>query len=242
MQIVLRTRRRVLSTLRRLKRRLLARLQGGDRYFLADVRTVVHIGANTGQARHTYDAYGLTCTWIEPVPRLYAQLGENIRYMPGQRALQALLADKVDEKVHFHVSNFNGLASSMFELGEHDKIWPEVFYTETIELHTTTLNRLIDCYNIVLETPAALILDVQGAELRVLQGAGNMLGRFLYVKVEATDFAVYQGGCTLEELTSFLEKNGFCEIERQTQAATADRRKCYDVLFKAFPAGQPWRT
>jgi hypothetical protein len=36
-----------------------------------------------------------------------------------------------------------------------------------------------------------LILDVQGAELKVLKGCGHLISKFRYIKLEAAEFEMY---------------------------------------------------
>ena len=57
----------------------------------------------------------------------------------------------------------------------------------------------------------ALVMDVQGAELLVLKGAGQMLGEFRFVKAEAADFESYIDCAKLEDLRQYLEPWGFRE-------------------------------
>ncbi len=60
-----------------------------------------------------------------------------------------------------------------------------------------------------------LVMDVQGAELKVLQCPSQTLIQLKYILAEAADFNSYDGGCTLQELVRFLLPLGFL-IERRT--------------------------
>lgn len=53
------------------------------------------------------------------------------------------------------------------------------------------------------------VLDVQGAELLVLKGAGNYLAQMNFVCCEAADFEAYAGACKLKTLSAFMQENGF---------------------------------
>ena len=64
---------------------------------MREVTGVIHVGANTGQERHIYNAHGLRVLWVEPFPEVFAALEANIRGIAGQTALNAILAD-VDGK------------------------------------------------------------------------------------------------------------------------------------------------
>jgi FkbM family methyltransferase len=64
--------------------------------------------------------------WIEPVPEQFTALQANIRDLPRQTAIHALVTDTDGEYRTLHVSNNNGESSSIFTLHLHKNIWPEV--------------------------------------------------------------------------------------------------------------------
>ena len=116
-----------------------------------------------------YDKYGLSVVWVEAIPAIYAELTRNIQPYPKQTAVQAILTDKVGDKVNFNIASNSGEFSSIFDLALHTDIWPEVNYVAKIELQTDTLDHLL--IERGLDGPVdALILDTQGSELLVLKG------------------------------------------------------------------------
>jgi hypothetical protein len=55
-----------------------------------------------------------------------------------------------------------------------------------------------------------LVMDVQGAELKVLKGATNLLkDSMIYIWAEVSEEALYEGGCTFSEITAFLNEQGY---------------------------------
>jgi hypothetical protein len=42
--------------------------------YLRKVRGVIHVGANEGQERDLYAAFGLNVIWIEPIPEVFQVL------------------------------------------------------------------------------------------------------------------------------------------------------------------------
>ena len=132
----------------------------------------------------------------------------------------------------FKVSNLDGGSSSIFDLSGHAKIWPSIHYVQSIKIRGHTLANVISNHNINMRDYQALVMDVQGAELMVLMGAENYLKFFKYIKVEASDFELYVGGCLFEDLTTFLLKHGF-EVERKVKFAVQyGKGSCYNVLYK----------
>ena len=196
----------------RLKHRVRA---GSEAAHFRRLRGVVHVGANTGQERHLYDSYGIRVLWIEPIPEVFARLQSNIAGFEGQKAVQALVADRSGVEVDFHVANNDGASSSMLELGEHRELWPEVHFNRSIRMRTISLPDLLRDSGADLTRYNALVMDTQGSELLVLQGAIPLLAHFDYVKTEAADFEAYKNCCTVKDLGAFMAAHGFDEIDRR---------------------------
>jgi FkbM family methyltransferase len=201
-------------------------------HFLRDVRGVIHVGANSGQERDIYYAHGTCVTWIEPIPEVFARLQANIARLPRQRAIQGLVSDTVGTRYRFHISNNDGQSSSFLPFRHHSDIWPDVHFERTIELASETLPSLLKRHSIDHRDHQALVLDTQGSELLVLRGAVELLPSFSYVKVEASDFEVYEGGCTLADLGAFLSRQGFRELSRRCFARRRQGGQCFDVTFE----------
>lgn len=212
--------------------RLKARLPWDQHHFLRDVRGVIHVGANTGQERNAYGAHGLSVLWIEPIPEVFGELLVNIATFARQRAICALVTDSDGSAHSLHIANNHGQSSSMLPLKHHVDVWPEVRFDRTILLSGWTLPSLLEQNGIDSRAYDALVLDTQGSELLVLRGAAAMLHSFRYVKVEASDFEVYEGCCTLVELSSFLALHGFDEWSRRRFARRPQGGSCFDVVFR----------
>lgn len=223
-----------MSVLSRIKAPLLrikSSLPGDPHHFLRDVRGVIHVGANSGQERDIYDAHSTSVIWIEPIPQVFAKLQENIAGFPKQHAIQGLLSDTVGTRYRFHISNNDGQSSSLLQLKHHADVWPHIRFERTIELESETLPSLLRRHSIDHRHYRALVLDTQGSELLVLRGAVELLPSFGYIKVEASDFEVYEGCCTLADLTAFLARYGFTELSRRCFARRRQGGRCFDVTF-----------
>lgn len=210
--------------------------RGHPHHFLRHVNGVIHVGANSGQERDIYDAHGTRVVWIEPIPEVFAKLQANIAALPRQRAIQALVSDLDGKRFEFHVANNQGQSSSILPFKHHADIWPQVRFARTIGLVSETLPTLLSRHSVDLRRYQALVLDTQGSELLVLRGAVELLPSFRYIKVEASDFEVYQGCCTLADLAAFLAPHGFSEISRRCFARRRRGGRCFDVTY-ARPAG-----
>ena len=193
---------------------------------------VIHVGANAGQERAVYASKGLNVLWVEPIPTVFEVLRSNISRFPKQRACNYLLAAEDGKEYSFHISNNDGQSSSILDLAKHRDIWPDVHFTQDISLTATTLTRLIDIEGIDLRSYGALVLDTQGSELLVLEGAIPVLDQFQFVKSEVADFEAYEGCCQLGELTDFMRKNGFAIAGKSFFSQRNRSGTYYDVLFE----------
>ena len=199
-----------------------------DRIYLSSSRSIIHVGANYSKERFLYDAFGVRVLWIEALPDVFLTLSNNLHGFRNQTALRALASDKAGQKVQFRVSSNDCASSSMFDFALHKELWPNVKMQNTLFLETQTLD---DAIGSKIDFDA-LVLDVQGAELKVLQGAHNCLQSVRFIKAEVANFNAYEGGCTEMELTPFLEEAGFVEHAREVFAEMTGVGHYSDVLFE----------
>ena len=200
---------------------------------LKKVKGVIHVGANTGQERELYEQYGLLVVWIEPIPEIFEKLQLNLVGINGQMALKGLVTDQDDMEYHFHLANNDGASSSILDLNLHQDIWPEVGYERTINLYSRKLSSLLNDNNVNVSNYDMLIIDTQGSELLVLNGAESILNNFTYIQTEVPDFEAYKGCCQLKDLQSFLGARGYKEISRNKFATRPGGGNYYDIIYKS---------
>ncbi len=203
----------------------------GDR-FLSACKGVLHVGANSGQERETYARLGLPVVWVEALPGVFDELKINIARYPDQMAIRALLADRDGQKFIFRVANNNGASSSILELKYHKDIWPEVEYVDEIEMESVTLGTALASHGVDPSAYDALVMDTQGSELMILQGSGELLDRFEYIKTEAADFEAYENCATVASLADFLGAHGFCLVRQDKFAVHPSLGSYFDILFE----------
>ena len=204
-----------------------------ERYrYLARCRGVVHVGANTGQERDVYARLRLPVVWIEALPEVFRVLQANIAAHPGQVAICALLAERDGGTRTFHVASNNGESSSLFDFKHHREIWPGVTFTRDVVLESMTLDTALVSHGIDPAGYDALVLDTQGSELLVLQGAGDLLARCGYVATEAADFESYENCATVASLGDFLLARGFRLVRKDAFAEHPSLGGYYDLLFE----------
>ncbi len=171
---------------------------------------IIHVGANSGQEIEAYEnSSAEACVYIEPIPHIFQQLKDNIGNLSNHYAVEALCSDVNGEEVEFYIASNEGQSSSMFPLGNHAQLYPDIKYINSIKLETRTLDSIIE-----EQFPQCqfdlLVLDTQGSELKVLMGSHYLLkSKIRYVFAEISEDPLYEGGCTFEEVTSFLKLYGF---------------------------------
>jgi len=199
------------------------------------LRTLVHVGAHLGQERHAYEALGYTdMLWIEGSARVHAQLAESLAAHVAERkaagvsdlrhqTVCALLAAREGEELALREFSNDGMSSSIFgATAALRERWPAVRETGREErVRTRTLDGLLA--ELGFGPVDLLVVDVQGAELLVLQGAERTLGQVKAVVSEVSSQPFYDGGVLFPQLQAFLLERGF-------EAMSAPRRHG-DMLF-----------
>lgn len=199
--------------------------------FTERCRGLIHIGAHLGEEGWIYNALRVPqVIWVEGDPDLMERLKVNISNYRGQVACQALLAEEAGRAISFYVSNNDGASSSILPLGLHERMYPEVVVT----LQKTLLSDSLESLLRVVDPQGrvdAMVIDVQGAELSVLRGAGERIKQFRWVFAECADFELYKGCCTVETLTRFLQSRGFKVARTDLKKAVGGVGNAFDVLF-----------
>jgi FkbM family methyltransferase len=170
-------------------------------------RGILHIGGHRGQEAPDYARAKVNVLWIEALENAFKELEIVIKDFPDQQALNALLGDR-DEIVSFHVASNEGMSSSIFGFAQGNGYGLSM--TQTVKLEMKRLDRLLSAEQ-VRKYPH-WVVDVQGAELSVLRGAGRLLDYCNTLDVEVSTFEVYEGGVSFVELDKFLREEGFIPL------------------------------
>lgn len=175
---------------------------------------VLHVGASTGQEAKDYYDNGIKRTiWIEAIPKVYRKLCDNIRSKPNAVAINACVTDKDGEILTFNISNNEAQSSSIFELGTHANVHPEVRYIRNIQVRTFRIDNLFEKKCFRIEDYTFLNLDIQGAELLALKGMGDMLNKVQFVYCEVNKEELYKGCPLVDDITAYLAQYGFKQVE-----------------------------
>ena len=177
--------------------------------FGVHISGIIHVGANTGHEFASYAQAGIgTVVYVEPTPAAFGILQSRVVQQDGHHAIQAVCSSAVGQQVTFNVASNGAESSSLFELGNHGILYPNIGYTDRLQLTTTTVDRIVET-RFADKTLNLLVIDVQGAELLVLQGASRTLDKVEAVYCEIADVSLYEGSCTWPEISAFLDGHGF---------------------------------
>jgi FkbM family methyltransferase len=178
-------------------------------------RGVLQVGASYGQEMGWFVDNGIQAgVFIEPLPEPFAVLSQSCRQRPNFVAVNALCAETTGERVNFHVASNGGMSSSMLAPKNHLQEFDFVRFDQQVELVSNRLDHVIaflraNGHGAACDALDLLYMDTQGAELRVLRGAGPVLEGINVVLTEVTRNQMYDGAPALGELMAFLEPQGF---------------------------------
>jgi FkbM family methyltransferase len=168
---------------------------------------ILHVGAHHGQEAESYYKSGARVIWFEGMPDVFETLSDRIKSYPNQTAILAVLGDS-NRLVNFNVTDNQGQSSSVFSLANGHRFPTKV--VSEISLQMKRLDEVLTSQD--LADFSHWVVDVQGAELIVLQGAGDLLNNCYTLDVEVSTYETYEGGAKFEELDSFLRDRGFVPL------------------------------
>lgn len=177
------------------------------------VRGIVHIGANSGQELEAYLSKGVqSIVFIEPLKpafeKLLRHVAKNPAFRPGIRCINELVTDTTGRRVTFHITDNDGESSSILPMKEHLNAHPDVKVVNSVPMEGWAYQDLADLHFIDPDLNF-LNIDVQGAELMVLQGMGDKLKNFDYAYIEVNEKELYTGCAMLPDIDQFMTQAGF---------------------------------
>lgn len=171
-------------------------------------KTIVDVGANVGQfavAASKFFNQSMIIS-IEPDPMVSKELQKNLRGHLNFEVITCAVGNTIG-KVKFY-KNQDSQVSSILEIGGMRKsLFPESRVTDEVDIPINTLDALFDNRNI--ESPILVKLDVQGAELMVIDGARDFLNKVKWLVIEIAFVDLYKGEPSFEKICKMLDLHGF---------------------------------
>ena len=170
--------------------------------------TVVHVGAHVAEERSVYSQLKVNKTlWIEAQPELASKLVRDFEGDPAQDVVCAAVWSSNGASMNFNITS-NSESSSLLDLKLHSKLYPEIRQVDSFWTKTATLDYIVfEKYNADF-----LNLDIQGAELEALKGAGMILTNVKWIYVEVNENELYEGCPLAYEIEDYLKTKGFTNV------------------------------
>ncbi len=185
-------------------------------------KAIIDVGAYKGDwTRLASKTFGsMPMLMVEAQPALRAGLEDVIRELPHVKCESAVLGATAGQDVTF------------YEMGTGSSFLPEASDAprKELKLKTRTLDDVVDEHlepvdNIFLK------IDVQGAELQVLEGASKLLERTGLVQLETAMLQYNEGAPLLPEVVSFMADRGFFPTEVSGFSRPRNHLVQIDLLF-----------
>ena len=165
---------------------------------------VLHVGAHKGEESGEYTRHNWgKVVWVEAQPELVTYLRTLLKPENNQ-VLEAAVWDESGTELDFNLAS-NGESSSLLDFGSHATSYPHIIFESSIKVRTKRLDEIIPKDRFA----DFLNMDVQGVELKALQGLGSRIIEFKWVYTEVNKNEVYKNCTRIEEIDEYLSKFGF---------------------------------
>lgn len=153
---------------------------------------------------------------------------------------------KITGKATFHISsgtpegketedwNFGNKSSSLYAPGETLNKRPWLKFEESIEVDTMTIEDF--CREQAVEQIDFIHMDVQGAELDVLEGAGDILQKLSLVWMEVGNIELYKGQPLKSDVEKFMQAASFIKVKDTAKKDAGDQLYIHKRLKDKIPA------
>lgn len=163
--------------------------------------TVLHIGGHFAEEANLYREKGIKrAVFIEGDPTIFPFLQDALHNHSDYSCILAMLSNG-NEESEFHVASNEGASSSLLKPKRHVIERPDITFEEKKLVQTTTLDSMeLGSFDLV-------VLDVQGAELLVIEGGAVTIGQAKAIWIEVNAGSMYEGAADSSEIVKALSKN-----------------------------------
>jgi FkbM family methyltransferase len=179
------------------------------------IRTVFDIGANQGQFGLLLRRYGFagTILSVEPMNAAFRQLERQARTDIQWSVCNVAVAEKSGD-VTLNVAR-NSTSSSLLTINRlHVDAEPTSQTLRTEVVQSKTLDEISSEFG--MASPYFLKIDVQGAEMAVLDGGSDTLRQTVALRIESSLRKLYEGAPTIGAILYRLDQEGFTPVGIET--------------------------
>ena len=174
--------------------------------------TFIDVGANRGMFTKTVNYIYPDCNIysFEPIEACYFELKRLENTISTLKSFNCALSD-YNGSAQFNESLYDYSSSLLKMTEKHQSAFP---YTKVKSVYKVDVHTFKYFSNkIKLIAPTILKIDVQGAELKVMDGAGEMLNIVDYILCEVSFAKLYEGQPLVNEVINYMSKKGFILID-----------------------------
>ena len=134
--------------------------------------------------------------------------------------------------------DYGNKSSSLLAPAKHLEIVDFIQFNKKIEVQTTTLNSFCKINNIAIID--FIHMDVQGAELMVLEGASEIMASIKVIWLEVSKVEIYRNQPLEEDVKIFMIKNNFVLLKNSLEGLWGDQlyiSKLFYPEYESFPSG-----
>lgn len=169
------------------------------------IKGIIQAGTHYWQEFKTFNNLGvknfvLIEPQAEPFEKTKTKSLENKQYFDELHLFNCAISNLEGEMEMFCDKDNEGQSSSLLEPKDHVKNCPWVHFTEREIVEVKRLDNLEfnrSKYN-------CLVMDIQGAELKALEGAHETLDYIYYIYTEVNFIEMYKGCALVSDLDNFL--------------------------------------
>jgi FkbM family methyltransferase len=181
-----------------------------DRSWLRDLRfrTIVDVGANTGQfaiAAHNIFPQARIYSF-EPLHDVYKELVRRTASLSGIQTFNLALGEEAGT-ITFWRNEFTPSSSVLMMAEAHRQAFPYTSTSQAVEVRIERLDTIAE--TLTMESELLLKIDVQGYEDRVLRGATRTVERAAMLLIEISFETLYEGQASHDEIARFARTHGF---------------------------------
>jgi FkbM family methyltransferase len=172
------------------------------------VKTILDIGANTGQAAATFRKIfpEAKIYSFEPLPDCYQELTDNFKDVPLFQAFNIALGDSFG-KIVFNRNEYSPSSSLLTLADNHKTNFPFAYQEVPQEVEIKRLDDMVEELEIC--SPMLIKIDVQGFEDKVIDGGLSIISKADAIIIEMSVEILYEGQVLFDGLYTKLKGMGF---------------------------------
>jgi FkbM family methyltransferase len=172
------------------------------------IKTVIDVGAHAGEsARQFHQIFPDAMIYsFEPLHDCFVELNSVMKNVPDFKSFNLALGDK-EGTLDIHRSAFSSSSSLLKMAKLHKEAFPFSSEETRETIHINTLDNVAK--ELDLEENILLKIDVQGYELKVIDGSKNILNKVKVIIVETSFRELYEGQPLFPEIYELLNRMGF---------------------------------